>query len=48
MNGRVRICKLDTLEAIAAALGYEVRLVKQEVQRWITAWGGRGRCRANR
>jgi DNA-binding Xre family transcriptional regulator len=29
LNGRVRTCKLDTLEAIAAALGYEVRLVKK-------------------
>ena len=30
LRGRVRTCKLDTLEAIAAALGYEVRLVKKE------------------
>jgi DNA-binding Xre family transcriptional regulator len=29
MNGRVRTCKLDTLEAIAAALGYEVKLVRK-------------------
>ena len=29
LRGRVRTCKLDTLEAIAAALGYEVRLVKK-------------------
>jgi DNA-binding Xre family transcriptional regulator len=30
LRGRVRTCNLDTLEAIAAALGYEVRLVKKE------------------
>jgi DNA-binding Xre family transcriptional regulator len=30
LRGRVRTCKLDTLEAIAAALGYEVRLVKKD------------------
>ena len=29
LKGRVQTCKLDTLEAIAAALGYEVRLVKK-------------------
>jgi DNA-binding Xre family transcriptional regulator len=29
LRGRVRTCKLDTLEAIAAALGYEVKLVKR-------------------
>jgi DNA-binding Xre family transcriptional regulator len=30
LNRRVHTCKLDTLEAIAAALGYEVRLVKKD------------------
>jgi DNA-binding Xre family transcriptional regulator len=29
LRGRVRTCKLDTLEAIAAALGYEVKLVRK-------------------
>jgi len=29
LKGRVRTYKLDTLEAIAEALGYEVRLVKK-------------------
>ena len=29
LKGRVRTCKLDTLVAIAGALGYEVRLVKK-------------------
>ena len=29
LRGRVRTCKLETLEAIEAALGYEVRLVKK-------------------
>jgi DNA-binding Xre family transcriptional regulator len=29
LKGRVRTCKLDTLEAIAAALGYEVKLVQK-------------------
>ena len=29
LKGRVQTCKLDTLEAIAAALGYEVKLVKK-------------------
>ena len=29
LRGRVQTCKLDTLEAIAAALGYEVKLVKK-------------------
>jgi DNA-binding Xre family transcriptional regulator len=31
LRGRVQTCKLDTLEAIAATLGYEVRLVRKEV-----------------
>ncbi len=30
LKGRVHTCKLDTLEAIAGALGYELRLVKAE------------------
>jgi transcriptional regulator with XRE-family HTH domain len=29
LRGRVRTYKLDTLEAIAAALGYKVKLVKK-------------------
>ncbi len=29
LRGRVHTCTLDTLEAIAAALGYEVKLVKK-------------------
>jgi hypothetical protein len=29
LKGRVQTCKLDTLEAIAAVLGYEVKLVKK-------------------
>ena len=29
LRGRVQNCKLDTLEAIAGALGYEVKLVKK-------------------
>jgi DNA-binding Xre family transcriptional regulator len=29
LRGRVQTCKLETLEAIAAALGYEVKLVKK-------------------
>jgi DNA-binding Xre family transcriptional regulator len=29
LTGRMRTCKLDTLEAIAGALGYEVKLVKK-------------------
>jgi DNA-binding Xre family transcriptional regulator len=29
LNGRVQTCKLDTLEAIAEALGYEVKLVRK-------------------
>ena len=29
LKGRVQPCKLDTLESIAAALGYEVKLVKK-------------------
>ena len=29
LKGRVRTCKLNTLESIAAALGYEVKLVKK-------------------
>ena len=29
LKGRVQTCKLDTLESIAAALGYEVKLVKK-------------------
>jgi DNA-binding Xre family transcriptional regulator len=29
LRGRVQTCRLDTLEAIAAVLGYEVRLVKK-------------------
>ena len=29
LKGRVQTCKLGTLEAIAAALGYEVKLVKK-------------------
>jgi DNA-binding Xre family transcriptional regulator len=30
LKGRVQTCKLDTLESIAGALGYEVKLVKKE------------------
>ncbi len=30
LKGRVQTCKLDTLEAIAGALGYEVKLVKKD------------------
>jgi DNA-binding Xre family transcriptional regulator len=30
LKGRVHTCKLDTLEAIATALGYQVRLVKND------------------
>ena len=30
LKGRVRTCKLDTLKAIAAALDYEVKLVKKK------------------
>ena len=30
LKGQVQTCKLDTFEAIAAALGYEVKLVKKE------------------
>ena len=29
LKGRVQTCKLDTLESIAAAMGYEVKLVKK-------------------
>jgi len=29
LKGRVQTCKLNTLESIAAALGYEVKLVKK-------------------
>jgi DNA-binding Xre family transcriptional regulator len=29
LKERVRTCKLNTLESIAAALGYEVKLVKK-------------------
>ena len=29
LKGRVQTCKLNTLEFIAAALGYEVKLVKK-------------------
>ena len=29
LKGRVQTCKLDTLEAIVAALGYEVKLIKK-------------------
>ena len=29
LRGRVQTCKLDTIEAIAAALGYEVKLVRK-------------------
>ena len=29
LKGRVQTCKLDTLECIAAAIGYEVKLVKK-------------------
>jgi DNA-binding Xre family transcriptional regulator len=29
LKGRVQTCRLDTLEAIAAVLGYEVKLVKK-------------------
>jgi len=29
LKGRVQTCKLDTLESIAAVLGYEVKLVKK-------------------
>jgi hypothetical protein len=29
LRGRVQTCKLNTIEAIAAALGYEVKLVKR-------------------
>jgi DNA-binding Xre family transcriptional regulator len=31
LRGRVQTCRLDTLEAIAATLGYEVRLVRKEI-----------------
>jgi hypothetical protein len=31
LRGRVQTCKLDTMKAIAATLGYEVRLVRKEV-----------------
>jgi hypothetical protein len=31
LKGRVQTCKLHTLEAIAATLGYEVRLVRKEI-----------------
>jgi hypothetical protein len=29
LRGRVRTCKLDTFDAIAGALGYEVKLVRK-------------------
>ena len=29
LKGRIQTCKLDILESIAAALGYEVKLVKK-------------------
>jgi hypothetical protein len=31
LRGRVQTCKVDTLKAIVATLGYEVRLVRKEV-----------------
>ena len=38
LKGRVQTCKLDTLEAIVAALGYEVKLIKKGARRsWYTA-----------